>query len=51
MKTILDGPVVFKGAKGLAPRALGDIGVNELKFKDTIGAVDTFGCGALIVEG
>ena len=38
---------MFKGAKGLSTRALRDTGVDELKFKDTTGAVDTFGCGAL----
>ena len=52
MITILNEPaVVFIGAKGLAIQALRDTKVDELKFKDTIGTVDTFTSGALIGLG
>ena len=42
---------MFEGTDGLATRALGDTGVDELKFKDTTGAIDILGLGALIGEG
>ena len=42
---------MFEGADGLATRALGDIGVDEQSFKDTIGIVYILGLGALIGEG
>ena len=42
---------MFEGADGLATRALGDTKVDELKFKDTTGAIDILGLGALIGEG
>ena len=42
---------MFEGADGLATRALGDTGVDELKFKDTTGAIDILGLGTLTGEG
>ena len=51
MITILDRPVVFEGVEGLSTQALGKTGVDELKFKDTIGVVDTFDNGALMCGG
>ena len=51
MTTILDELVVFEGAYGLTNRALRDTGVDEFKFKYSIVAVDTLGCGALAGEG
>ena len=51
MKTILNEPIVYKYVDGLTTQTLGDIDVDELKFKDTTGVVDTFGHGALTGEG
>ena len=49
--TMLDGPTMFGGVDGLATRELGDIGVDELKFKDTTDVIDILGLGALTDEG
>ena len=48
---ILDKPVVFEGVEGLDNQEIRETKVDELNFKDTNGVVDTFGHGALTVEG
>ena len=45
--TMLDWLKVFKGVDGLDTRALGDTGVDELKFKDTTSVVEILDLSAL----